>query len=54
MLRFNCYTSPLVRREVCGGDFAAEFDRSDFGITFGLPFVADKVRLLIQVEAIRQ
>ena len=52
--RFDCYTSPVYRREVCGGDFVAEFDRSEFGIDFGLPLIADRVRLLIQVEAIRE
>jgi len=51
--RFNCYTSPLIRREVCGGDFEAQFNRSAYGITHSLPFVADSVRLLVQVEAIR-
>ncbi len=51
--RFACYTSPVYRREVCGGDFSAEFERSDFGIDYGLPLIADRVRLLIQVEAIR-
>ncbi len=52
--RFRCYTHPLLRREVCGGDFEAEFLRSAFGMTFGLPFVAETVRLKIQVEAVRQ
>lgn len=53
-LRFNCYTSPLIGREVCGGDFEGEIVRSTFGITHSLPFVADKVRLRVQVEAIHQ
>jgi polyisoprenoid-binding protein YceI len=39
--------------EVCGGDFEAEFKRSDFGATFGLPFVGDSVRLRVQVEGRR-
>jgi len=52
-LRFNCYTSPLIRREVCGGDFEGRFNRSAAGITHSLPFVADSVRLLVQVEGIR-
>ncbi|MFM8345166.1 MAG: YceI family protein, partial [Betaproteobacteria bacterium] len=52
--RWRCYLNPLYRREVCGGDFVTEFKRSDFGITHSLPFVADTVRLLIQVEGIRQ
>ena len=53
-LRWNCGLNPLFRREVCGGDFEGELLRSSFGITHSLPFVADKVRRLIQVEAIRQ
>lgn len=53
-LRWRCYFNPLFRREVCGGDFVGEFRRSDFGITHSLGFVADTVRLQIQVEAIRQ
>jgi len=52
-VRFRCYTSPLFRREVCGGDFEAEFKRSSVGITHSLPLVSDTVRLKIQVEAIR-
>ena len=52
-LRFNCYTSPLFRREVCGGDFEGRFNRSMVGITHSLPFVSDSVRLLVQVEAVR-
>ncbi|NDG41028.1 MAG: polyisoprenoid-binding protein [Betaproteobacteria bacterium] len=52
--RFRCYFHPLLRREVCGGDFEAEFLRSRFGITHSLPFVADRIRLKVQVEAIRQ
>lgn len=53
-LRFNCYTSPLIQREVCGGDFEGHFSRGAAGITHSLPFVADTVRLLVQVEGIRQ
>ena len=52
-VRFNCYTSPLIRREVCGGDFEGQFSRGAVGITHSLPFVSDTVRLLVQVEAIR-
>lgn len=52
--RFNCYTSPLFRREVCGGDFVGEVQRSAFGMSYLLPLVADRVRLVVQVEAIRR
>lgn len=51
-LRWHCGLNPLFRRTVCGGDFEAEIVRSSFGITHSLPFVADTVRLVIQVEAI--
>ena len=47
-------TATASAGEVCGGDFEAEFKRSDFGATFGLPFVADRVRLQVQVEGLRQ
>ena len=46
--RFDCYTSPLFRREVCGGDFEARIERAAFGIGEG------SVRLIVQVEALRQ
>ncbi len=51
--RYRCYSSPLFGREVCGGDFEGEIERSEFGITTGLPFVADRVHLRVQVEAVR-
>jgi polyisoprenoid-binding protein YceI len=53
-VNYRCYTSPLLQREVCGGDFEATLERSAFGITAGLPGVPDPIRLLVQVEAIRQ
>jgi len=51
-MRWNCGLNPLFRRTVCGGDFEGEIVRSAFGITHSLPFVGDKVRLIVQVEAI--
>jgi polyisoprenoid-binding protein YceI len=53
-LRFACEMREMLQREVCGGDFEAEIERSAFGAVFGQPFVADRVRLVIQVEGIRQ
>lgn len=53
-LRFGCHTHPQLQREVCGGDFEGELQRASFGASFGMPFVADRVRLLVQVEGIRQ
>lgn len=42
-----------ARVEVCGGDFEGEVSRSEYGATFGLPLVGDRVRLLVQVEGRR-
>jgi polyisoprenoid-binding protein YceI len=53
--RFACRNegAAAARAEVCGGDFEGELLRSDFGATFGLPLVANRVRLLVQVEGRR-
>lgn len=51
-LHFACRPHPVHGREVCGGDFEGELRRGDYGITYGLPFVADRVRLVVQVEAV--
>jgi polyisoprenoid-binding protein YceI len=52
---FNCYTNPLLRREVCGGDFEATIKRSQWGLNYGLEAgMPNDVRLLIQVEAVKQ
>jgi polyisoprenoid-binding protein YceI len=53
--RFNCYTNPIFKREVCGGDFETTIARSQWGMTWGTNFgIPDNVKLLIQVEAIKQ
>ena len=52
--RFNCYDNPMLKREVCGGDFEATIQRSLWGSTYGLPGIPDNVRLLVQVEAVKQ
>lgn len=51
--RFSCRRAD-DGAEVCGGDFEATLLRSSFGADFGLPFVADRVRLLIQAEGRRR
>lgn len=51
MRHFACRLDGSV--EVCGGDFEGDFLRSDFGATFGLPLVGDRVRLTVQVEGRR-
>jgi len=51
---FNCYNSPMLKREVCGGDFETTIQRSQWGMAYGLPGIPDSVRLLVQVEAVKQ
>jgi polyisoprenoid-binding protein YceI len=52
---FNCYQNPMLKREVCGGDFETTIKRSlwdvSYGVTMGIP---DDTRLLIQIEAVKQ
>ncbi len=50
----RCQPHPMLQREVCGTDLSGEIRRSDFGITDGLPFIGDRVRLQIAVEAVRE
>lgn len=52
---FNCYTSPMLKREVCGGDFETTIDRTQFGMNYGVDWGFPKnVRLLVQIEAVKQ
>ena len=53
--RFNCYMNPMLKREVCGGDFETTIQRSQWGVSYGLNMgMQDNVRLVVQVEAIKQ
>lgn len=52
--RYNCYQNPMLKREVCGGDFETTLVRSQYGSTYGLPGIPDNIRLLVQIEAVRQ
>ena len=52
---FNCYNSPMLKREVCGGDFVATIDRTAYGLNYGVDWGFPKnVNLIIQAEAIKQ
>ena len=52
---FNCAENAMLKREVCGGDFETTIKRSDYGVSYGLNFgIPDNVRLLVQVEAVKQ
>jgi polyisoprenoid-binding protein YceI len=48
---FRCMQNPMTKKEVCGADATASFDRSDYGITFGQAYGFQMwVKLEIQVE----
>ena len=52
---FNCYNNPLLKREVCGGDFETTIARTQWGMSYGLQYgLPDSIHLLIQVEAVKQ
>jgi polyisoprenoid-binding protein YceI len=51
--KFKCIMHPGLKREVCGADASANFNRADFGVTKGLPAFSPEVKLAIQVEAIK-
>ena len=49
---FKCIIHPMLKREVCGADASGTFDRSEFGLSYGIPSFAPTVKLAIQVEAV--
>ena len=53
--QFNCYQSPMLKREVCGGDFEGTLDRTAFGMDYGVQYGFDKnVKVIVQIEAVKQ
>ena len=52
---FKCFVNPMSKKETCGADASAKFDRADYGIEYGKGYGFDmKTTLRIQVEGIRQ
>lgn len=51
---FKCIPHPLLKKELCGADAAGELHWSDFGMQKYGEGDTDKVRLRIQVEALKQ
>jgi polyisoprenoid-binding protein YceI len=52
--QFLCKMNPLDKKEHCGADASATFNRSDYGISYGDTYgFKMEVKLAIQVEAIR-
>ena len=53
LTHFKCLIHPLHKREVCGADAHGRFDRSDFGMSIGLPRFSPEIKLAIQVEGMK-
>ena len=50
---FKCIEHPMLKREVCGADAEGELNRADFGMKLYSEGEAGKIRLRIQVEALK-
>jgi polyisoprenoid-binding protein YceI len=50
---FRCTTHPILKRKLCGGEFTALIKRSEWGMKYGIPGIADDVFLRINVEAVK-
>ncbi|WP_317200795.1 YceI family protein [uncultured Psychrobacter sp.] len=50
--KFNCYDSPVLETQVCGGDFETTIDRTKWGLTtYTDGGMMKDIKLVIQVEA---
>lgn len=52
--RFACTRLPFLVRLTCGADVTATLRRGEFGLDRFSNFVADEVRIVVQVEAVRE
>ncbi len=53
--KFKCIQHPMLKREVCGADASATFNRADFGLNYALNYgFSPQVKLAIQVEALKE
>ena len=53
--KFNCYDSPMLKTQVCGGDFSTTIDRTRWGMDYLVNAGMSKdVRIDIQIEAAKQ
>jgi polyisoprenoid-binding protein YceI len=49
---WKCGPHPFNKKEMCGGNASGAFNRSDFGMKFGLPVaIGDQVKLWTEIEA---
>ena len=52
---FKCFMNPMMKKEVCGVEATATFDRGDFGMYYGKSYgFSLKTVLHIQAEGVKQ
>jgi polyisoprenoid-binding protein YceI len=51
--RFHCGLNLISMKNVCGANATATIKRSDFGVDKYAPALADEVKVVIQIEAIK-
>jgi polyisoprenoid-binding protein YceI len=50
---FNCGNHPMNKKAMCGGEFVANIKRSEWGIKYAIPNLADDMVLRVNVEAFK-
>jgi len=50
---FRCGRHPMLLKKMCGADMSATIKRSDFGMKYGIPMLADEVLMRVSVEAMK-
>ena len=51
---FKCFVNPMLKREVCGAEASAQFDRADYGMDWGVKYgFKTLTQLQIQVEGVK-
>lgn len=48
---FKCGPHPFTKKPMCGADAQTMIKRTDWGIKFGVPAVADDIKLTLSIEA---
>ncbi len=54
VVSFKCAQHPFNKKPMCGADVQTSIKRTDWGMKFGVPGVADEVKLTMNVEAYPQ
>lgn len=50
----QCETEPTNKREVCHATASTQINRSDFGMTYGLPLIGDEIKLIFDITAFKK